>query len=450
MSQAQAIKTTALRIAVWLSLLLACVLLTAWQSHWQAAFWVALAWCAATMVWHLIHIQWLLTTLQTTSNKTVPTAVGLWGEVFYFFHRLTRQHALEIAELKTQQDRFMQAVQASPNAFVMLDDAGRLAWMNSASQALLGLDTTRDVGQNLAYLLRTPAVAALLDSTRVSAPITVQAQGKTIAVQAFPFGDHQTLLLGQDLTELERTERVRRDFVANVSHELRTPLTVLSGYAELLHDHAEHLPPALQDAVGHMVSHTQRMNHLTQDLLQLATLDASGTQLDVDVAERIQVSAWLAMVRQSTAPLVPLASNAENGALTFDLGDEAWFVNGVLSELHSALSNLITNALRYTPATGTVHVSCQRLVTLQGEQCHIRVADTGCGIAAEHLPRLTERFYRVSASRRRDGASDNSGTGLGLAIVKHIMLRHGGELRIASELGRGSVFTMVLPLASVQ
>lgn len=444
MSQSKAIKTTALRIAFWLSLLLGSVLLTAWQSSWQSACWLALTWCAATMVWHLIHIQWLLTTLQNTSSTTIPTAVGLWGEVFYFFHRLTRQHALDIAELKTQQDRFMQAVQASPNAFVMLDDAGRVAWMNSASQALLGLDAARDVGQNLAYLLRTPAVAALLDSTRVSAPVTVQAQGKTIAVQAFPFGDHQTLLLGQDLTELERTERVRRDFVANVSHELRTPLTVLSGYAELLHDHAEHLPPALHDAVEHMVSHTQRMNHLTQDLLQLATLDASGTQFDAQAAERIQVNAWLAMVRQSTAPL------ASNAALTFALGDEALFVNGVLSELHSALSNLITNALRYTPADGTVQVICQHVATPQGEQCHIRVVDTGCGIAAEHLPRLTERFYRVSASRRRDGQSDNSGTGLGLAIVKHIMLRHGGELRIASELGRGSVFTMVLPLASAQ
>ncbi len=450
MNQAKSIKTikpTVLRIAVWLSLLLGSVFITARYSGWQAACLLALAWCAVTLIWHLTHLQWLLTTLQQPSNTNVPTAVGLWGEVFYFFHRLTRQHALTIAELNTQQDRFMQAMQASPNAFVMLDDAGRVAWMNSASQALLGLDPARDVGQNLAYLLRTPAVAALLDSTRVSAPITVQAQGKTIAVQAFPFGDQQTLLLGQDLTELERTERVRRDFVANVSHELRTPLTVLSGYAELLHDHAEHLPVALKEAVAHMVNHSQRMNHLTQDLLQLATLDASGTHMDAHLSERIDVTQWLAIVRQATAPL---AANRLPGALSFTFSDEPLHVKGVASELHSALSNLITNALRYTPADGTVQVICQHVTTLQGEQCHIRVVDTGCGIAAEHLPRLTERFYRVSASRRRDGAHDNSGTGLGLAIVKHIMLRHGGELRIASELGRGSVFTMVLPLASVQ
>jgi two-component system, OmpR family, phosphate regulon sensor histidine kinase PhoR len=443
MNQTLAMKTTAYRIIVWLGLLLACVLLTAWLSHWQTACWVAMAWCAATMVWHLIHIQLLLTTLQNSANPTVPTAVGLWGEVFYFFHRLSRQHALEMAALNKQQDRFMQAVQASPNAFVMLDDAGRVSWMNSASQALLGLDPTRDSGQSLAYLLRTPAVAALLDSTRISAPIIVQAQGKTVAVQAFPFGEQQTLLLGQDLTEVERTERVRRDFVANVSHELRTPLTVLSGYAELLHDHAQHLPLALKQAVEHMLSHTQRMNHLTQDLLQLATLDASGSELNPQATQTIQVNQWLATVRQSTAPL---ANQPTHAALHFELADETMFVKGESSQLHSALSNLITNALRYTPATGSVQVSCQRLATPQGEQCHVSVSDTGCGIAQEHLPRLTERFYRVSASRRRDGTTDYSGTGLGLAIVKHIMLRHGGELRIASELGRGSVFTLVLPL----
>jgi two-component system, OmpR family, phosphate regulon sensor histidine kinase PhoR len=443
MSLDQSTKTTALRVCVWVGLMAGCVLLTAWQTDWQTACWVALAWGAVTMVWHLMHLQVLLSTLQSPSNAAVPTATGLWGEAFYYLHRLRRQHALDIAELKTQQERFMQAVQASPNAFVMLDDAGRVAWMNRVSQTLLGLEPARDMGQNLAYLLRTPAVAALLDSTRVSAPITVLTQGKTIAVQAFPFGDQQTLLLGQDLTELERTERVRRDFVANVSHELRTPLTVLSGYAELLHDHAEHLPLALQEAVGHMLSHTQRMNQLTHDLLQLATLDAAGTQLAAQSTQPIHVHQWLSTVRQSTAPL---ATHAAAPALRFEVSDESMLVEGVVSELHSALSNLVSNALRYTPATGTVHVSAQRVATAHGDECHVCVRDTGCGIAAEHLPRLTERFYRVSASRSRAGASDTSGTGLGLAIVKHIMLRHGGELRIASELGRGSAFTLVLPL----
>jgi two-component system, OmpR family, phosphate regulon sensor histidine kinase PhoR len=445
MSPNQSNKTTVLRVCVWVSVMLTCVLLTAWNSSWQAACWVALAWAAVTMAWHLTHLQLLISSLQNTSNTTIPTATGLWGEAFYYLHRLSRQHTLDVTELKTQQERFMQAVQASPNAFVMLDDAGRVTWMNHASQSLLGLEPARDVGQNLAYLLRTPAVAALLDSTRASVPITVHTLGKTIAVQAFPFGDQQTLLLGQNFTELERTERVRRDFVANVSHELRTPLTVLSGYAELLHDHVQQLPPALQDAVEHLRHHTQRMNHLTQDLLQLATLDASGTQLDAHTAQSVHVPQWLSSVRQSIAPL---AQPATQGALHFEASDDSLFVNGLPSELHSALSNLVTNALRYTPATGTVTVSAQRVAGMQGDECHVCVRDTGCGIAAEHLPRLTERFYRVSASRSRDGGSDNSGTGLGLAIVKHIMLRHGGELRIASELGRGSSFTLVLPLHS--
>jgi two-component system, OmpR family, phosphate regulon sensor histidine kinase PhoR len=437
-------KTTVLRSLAWVGLMAAAVLLTAWRWDWQAACWLALVWGALMMVWHLAHLQWLLDTIQNSAKLGVPTTLGLWGEVFYFFHRHTRQHAIGLAELNDQQDRFMQAVQVSPNAFVMLDDAGRVAWLNAAAQALLGLDPARDTGQNLAYLLRTPAVAALLDSTRATEPVTVSAQGRTIVVQSFPFGDKQTLLLGQDLTELERTERVRRDFVANVSHELRTPLTVLAGYAELLQDHAEHLPPALKEAVEHMVNHTQRMSHLTQDLLQLATLDAGTKRLAEQDAAPIGVVHWLSLVKQST---LPLARGPQSAALTFNTVDEGLQVTGIMTELHSALSNLITNALRFTPKDGSVKVSVQRVNTSQGEQCHIAVTDTGCGIAAQHLPRLTERFYRVSASRSRsDALSDNSGTGLGLAIVKHIMLRHSGELRITSQLGQGSVFTLVLPV----
>ncbi len=442
------LRATLIRSVAWLGLLLASVLLTAWRFDWQVTTWVALGWAAFTMVWHLAHIQWLLTVLQGASSANSPTATGLWGEVFYFLHRLTRQHTLQIADIQSQQERFMQAIQVSPNAFVMLDDAGRVAWMNGAAQVLLGLDAGRDMGQNLAYLLRTPAVAALLDSTRLRAPVTVQTNDKTIAVQAFPFGENQTLLLGQDLTDLERTERVRRDFVANVSHELRTPLTVLSGYAELLHDHAALLPDVLKEAVTHMLTHTQRMSQLTQDLLQLATLDAGESQLDTQSLEVVSVQQWLTGVRQSIAPL---AAGHNQALLTVDDCDASLTVNGVHSELHSALSNLLTNAQRYTPAGGFIHVSCQRVSSPQGEQCHIAVTDTGCGIAAAHLPRLTERFYRVSASRRRahtgtEAMAENAGTGLGLAIVKHIMLRHGGELRIASTLGKGSVFTLVLPL----
>ncbi len=452
-SNKHAIQITVLRSAVWIAGVFAVALFCAWQYNWQIACWVALTLCSMTMVWHLAHLEWLLTILKTPANTTTPTTLGLWGEAFYFLHRKSRQHGLDIAQLNEQQARFTQAIQVSPNAFVMLDDAGRVAWMNSAAQALLGLDAARDTGQNLAYLLRTPAVAALLDSTRLSSPVTVLTQGKTISVQALPFGDNQTLLLGQDLTELERTERVRRDFVANVSHELRTPLTVLSGYAELLHDHTDQLPAAMQDAVAHMLNHTQRMSHLTQDLLQLATLDAGGTLLDSQSTELIAVNQWLTQVQQSTTPM----TQGENSPrLVFDDAPAEWVVNGLQIELHSALSNLVTNALRYTPAGGTVRVSS----AIHSGLLHIAVIDTGCGIAAEHLPRLTERFYRVSASRRRthnsanssanssdDTSNDNSGTGLGLAIVKHIMIRHGGELRIASELGKGSVFTLVLPAA---
>ena len=462
-------RTTALRSGAWVGSLLASVLLVAAYAGWQAACWLALAWGAASMVWQLLHVHWLILMMQTKVQLSArssefsnpPSSLGVWGEVFYIFHRLSKKQATSIAHIRAQQASFTQAIQASPNAFVMLDDAGRVAWMNGSAQALLGLDAERDTGQNLAFLLRTPAVAALLDSTRQSAPVKVFTQGKTISVQALPYGERQTLLLGQDLTAIEHTERVRRDFVANVSHELRTPLTVLAGYAELLHDHAQQLPPAMQEAVGHMRHHTQRMSLLTQDLLQLATLDAGDLVLEPSQLERLSVRTWLDSVRESTAVL---ALGAGAARLVFEPINPAWAVRGLHTELHSALSNLITNALRYTPAGGTVTVVCSVSDSAHTGQLQVAVSDTGCGIAAEHLPRLTERFYRVSASRRREGAelansvvnsttndtnnTDNAGTGLGLAIVKHIMLRHSGELRIASTVGVGSVFTLVLPLAS--
>jgi two-component system, OmpR family, phosphate regulon sensor histidine kinase PhoR len=426
-------KALLLRGALWLAALFASVALCAWYWGWAAGCGVALAWCAASTVWHLAQLHQLLSTLQQPANHLAPTATGVWGEVFYWLHRHNRRHALALAQLQEQQTRFTQAIHASPNACVMLDDAGRVAWLNAAAQALLGLEPARDIGQNLAVLLRTPAVAALLDSTRSAAPIQLHHQGRTVIVQAFAFGDAHTLLLGQDVTELERTERVRRDFVANVSHELRTPLTVLAGYAELLHDHREQLPPALQDATLHLLAHSQRMSQLTQDLLQLAALESS---LPVASVETIPAVQWFDWAAQAYAPL------AQQAGIAFSVTapDAAWQLRGPLAALHSALGNVLSNAIRYTPRGGSVWLHA---AAVQGA-CHITVRDTGCGIAPEHLPRLTERFYRVSASRSRD----QGGTGLGLAIVKHLMQAQGGELRIHSELGLGSSFVLVLPLVS--
>jgi two-component system, OmpR family, phosphate regulon sensor histidine kinase PhoR len=447
----------------WVLAFVCSALSAAWLWNWQVACWLALAMACAVVLWQAWHIKTLLRVLALVANTandsaannaaalqdTLPNGFGIWGEVFYLLRRLIKAHQLELSTLQTQQNRLVQAVHASPNAFILLDKVGNVAWLNAASQRLLGLDAQRDTGQKLAFLLRTPAISALLDSSRTHKSTTVEINNNLIEVQSLPFGDQQTLLLGQDFTKLARTEQVRRDFVANVSHELRTPLTVLTGYTELLLDQSSQLPPALQDAVAHMAQHTQRMNSLTQDLLQLAVLDASGTGDALLAQEQVNVQSWLQQVQLSTEPL----AHTINGsiAMRFEPCDTSLNVVGSAKELHSALSNLVGNALRYTPAGGTVTVSANLHagVSDEGLACkhlHIAVADTGCGIEAVHLPRLTERFYRVSTSRHRGLHDASTGTGLGLAIAKHVMLRHGGELRISSTVGKGSCFTLVLPL----
>jgi two-component system, OmpR family, phosphate regulon sensor histidine kinase PhoR len=454
-------------ITAWILTCALIILCSAWIWTWQVATWIAWALIVLVIAWEAVHIKWLLTALQQQQqiatrpsstpiysidrlqkNLHTPTSIGTWGNVFYLLRRLIKAHRLELATVKTQQNRLMQAVHASPNAFILLDRLGCIAWLNNAAQRLLGLDAQRDTGQKLAFLLRTPAITALLDSTRTHQPVTIEMNKRLIEIQSLPFDEQQTLLLGQDLTKIARTEQVRRDFIANVSHELRTPLTVLTGYTELLLDHVNTLPPILQDAVSHMAQHTQRMNSLTQDLLQLAALDASNMGDALINPETINVQEWLSEVQRSTVSLTQMS----HGKITvlFEDCDAHLKIAGSKKELHSALSNLIDNAVRYTPAEGIVKIAVDVVSkdthTDSTKQLHIMVTDTGCGIEAIHLPRLTERFYRVSTSRHRGFNEENTGTGLGLAIVKHIMLRHSGELRISSTVGKGSCFTLVLPV----
>jgi two-component system, OmpR family, phosphate regulon sensor histidine kinase PhoR len=435
-----------IRSAMWLIAMTAVMLVGAWFGGWQVAAGSVLGVAILMVAWQLWHVHDVLALLQRYPLPVVASATGLWGDVYHALHGLSRQYNEALQALQAQQNRLIQALEVSPDAFVLLDEAGRIAWLNAASQRLLGLDVQRDIGKKLAYLLSNANLGGLLAGTSaqafaqasVKAPMTLEMKGRTVNVQSFPFGNRQTLLLGQDVSELERTERVRRDFVANVSHELRTPLTVLTGYAELLQDHAVHLPAPLQEAVQHIQHHSQRMNHLTQDLLQLATLEAASEHAHDEGMAVVPVQQWFACVAQTAAPLAAKAGVV----LRMPAPQDGCVVQGRLNELISALSNLLGNAIRYTPQGGQVAVTC----TLSATQVQIAVTDTGCGIAAEHLPRLTERFYRVSSSRLRSAdQEDAAGTGLGLAIVKHVMLRHGGELLIHSELGKGSCFTLVLP-----
>ena len=334
---------------------------------------------------------------------------------------------------------------ASPNGVILLDEQGQIEWCNRMAQTHFGLQDPRDLGQKLGYLMRDPALLAYWQAHDFSESLSMDgSQGTRLSVRVFPYGKGKHLLLAQDVTALEQAEAMRREFVANVSHEIRTPLTVLIGFVETLQ--TLELPAEQRQRYLHLMGQqAQRMHHLVQDLLTLSRLEGSplpGYDQGMAVADILEqceiearaLSALLGQGGQSAHQLEFPPAHAP--------GMDKQLL-GAPVELVSAFSNLITNALRYTPAGGRVQVLWQPQP--DGSAC-LQVRDSGPGIAPDHLARLTERFYRIDRSRSRE----TGGTGLGLAIVKHALQRHGAQLHIDSQLGQGSTFTVHFPARRVQ
>jgi two-component system phosphate regulon sensor histidine kinase PhoR len=325
------------------------------------------------------------------------------------------------AQSSARMQSFLSAIHASPNGVVVLDADQRIEWCNQTAADLLGLDAARDVGQHLVHLVRYPAVVDYI----AAADWSHEVRFERLALQLHPY-HNQALLLVRDITDIERADRMRRDFVANVSHEIRTPLTVLSGFIETLQS-LDLTPEEQSNYLKLMQSQSERMQALVDDLLTLSKLDEQAKPK----LERVDVSALLSQCEHEARSLAQTLPR--DVTITF-VQDDQTEILGSATELHSAFSNLITNAVRYTPDGGDIRVTWQHKV--------LTVQDTGHGIAPEHLPRITERFYRVDESRARASA-DRSGTGLGLAIVKHVAQRHGAKLEIESTLGMGSIFRLV-------
>lgn len=330
-----------------------------------------------------------------------------------------RQHSA-VHEQRLQ--AFLSALQASPNGVVILDSERRIEWCNQTAARLLGLDSVRDIAQHIAHLVRTPQFLEYVSQENFEYELRFDNK----ALQLHPYGLGRALLLVRDVTDVERAEQMRRDFVANVSHEIRTPLTVLSGFIETLQT-LELSADEQKHYLQLMSTQSQRLGALVADLLTLSKLDAQAKPL----LERVDIQSLLSQCEREARTLATTLKR--NITITFDvaLGSE---MLGSATELQSAFSNLITNAVRYTPDGGTVHVKWQHN--------ELTVTDTGLGIAPEHLPRLTERFYRVDKSRIRE-LGETAGTGLGLAIVKHVAQRHGATLAIDSAIGVGSTFRLV-------
>lgn len=388
----------------------------------------------------------LMRWLRLGATEEVAMRTGLWGELSDRMRRLLRNRELLARESQERLADFLAAFQASPNGVVMLDSEGRIEWFNQIASIHFGFDPERDMLQHFGNLVRDPGFAAYFASHNFSTELLMPGRQSTVSrpvrlsVQLHPYGDRRLLLLSRDVTMLEQAEAMRRDFVANVSHEIRTPLTVLAGFVETLQtlalDEAER-----SQYLALMAQQADRMQTLVSDLLTLSRLEGSpppGCADAMPIAESMRqlgrdgeaLSSVLNPLRQCHHQL--LFEPADDGVLL-----------GAQGELLSAMSNLVGNAIRYTPGGGLVRVGMQRLPDGRGE---FSVTDTGLGISAEHLPRLTERFYRVDRSRSRD----TGGTGLGLAIVKHVAQRHGAELKIDSTLGKGSCFSLVFPASRLR
>jgi two-component system phosphate regulon sensor histidine kinase PhoR len=394
-----------------------------------AAFgWAAFALAMlALVVYHERHLTRLARWSADPRAGQVPEGSGVWDEVLAGLHRYERAAARREDELADALTRFRRAAQALPDGVVILDAANRIEWCNHTAEQHLQIDGRTDVGQPIVNLVRDPPFIDYLSAAEDAAPIRVErGPRRALVLQLIPYGQSQKLLLSRDTTQVERVETMRRDFVANVSHELRTPLTVLVGFLETVRE-LKLDPQRVRDYLKMMDEQASRMQRIIDDLLTLSVLEAAP----LPPSERVHIAPLLTRLHADALML-----SGGKHEISLD-GEPSVDLLGAESELTSAFANLVSNAVRYTPGGGKV-----RLVWRDGgDGASFSVEDTGLGIAAEHIPRLTERFYRVDRSRSRE----SGGTGLGLAIVKHALARHQATLDVESKPGAGSRFTVRFP-----
>ena len=422
-------------LGVLASVLLVAVILRA-SSGWVAA----LGFLAGIQAFVTLRRLWqefrLSRWLENPDEVDPPDATGTWGDIFYRLQKLQRRQRASRSELTTALEQFEHAAQAVPDGMIILNGNEQIEWCNPASRTYLGLDSDRDRGQFVRYLLRQAHFLEFLDAADYSRRLVCKSpinREVSLSLQLVPFGEGKKLLVARDITELERVDAMRRDFIANVSHELRTPLTVVGGFVETLAD-APDLPASESRRYFDLMhDHTRRMQRLLDDLLTLSRLESADHSLK-DEPVNVQELA-LALKAEAES----LSRGRHRVSLQLDSG--AW-LKGNLQEIRSALGNLVSNAVRYTPEGGEIILAWREC---DGEAV-FSVTDSGEGIAAEHIPRLTERFYRIDRSRSRE----TGGTGLGLAIVKHVLTRHGARLEIQSIPGKGSTFSAIFPAQRLQ
>jgi two-component system phosphate regulon sensor histidine kinase PhoR len=389
---------------------------------------------AVALAWQLFNLFRLDYWLRDRSARDPPDSGGIWGSVITQVVRLHRRKRFHKQRLLDVFRELRHSTAAMADGVVVLNAQSEIVWFNRMAGRLLTLKRRADLGIRITNLVRDPEFVRYLqngDFTDTLLVARTTGLGPSLVFQVVPYGGNQRLMLVRDVSEQVQLESMRRDFVANASHELRSPLTVITGYLETL-DQDDQMDPALRGPLSEMRRQADRMNAIVRDLLELSRLDARTVEVQ---GERIDVGALASLLRKD------VLARAKHPAISLTLDSTADLL-GDESEIHSALSNLVDNAAKYTPTSGVIEV--RWWVDAAGEG-HFSVHDTGFGISAEHLPRLTERFYRVDAGRSRA----TGGSGLGLAIVKHALQHHGASLQIESQEGVGSTFTCHFPARRV-
>jgi two-component system phosphate regulon sensor histidine kinase PhoR len=399
--------------------------------------WALVLGLAGYLGWHLQQLLRLHKWLRTRQgDEAPPDGYGLWGEVFDNIYHLQRRDQKVRGRLQAVIDRVQESTAALKDAVIMLDRDGNLEWWNIAAEKLLGLKTPQDSGQQISNLVRDPRFIEYFENHNYNEPLELPSPVSDrlrLQFHITQYGNREHLMLVRDITRLYQLEQMRKDFVANVSHELRTPLTVISGYLETLLDNVEDVNPRWLRALQQMQQQGGRMQNLLNDLLLLAKLEATDYPSD---NQPVAVDLLLLSIKNDAQAL----SGERHHRISLE-ADPHLKLKGSEAEVRSAFSNLVFNAVKYTPDEGNIQIRWWG----DEQGAHLSVQDSGLGIEAKHLPRLTERFYRVDSSR----ASNTGGTGLGLAIVKHVLLRHRARLEIVSSLGKGSTFTCHFPTQQV-
>lgn len=424
------------RSLAWLAAVAAVAAALWWLHDPLTALGAAVCLLLLLLLHHIRHLARFSRWLGDPRPEALPRASGAWEDAFAAFYHLLRRQRRSESRLTATLQEFRQAGMAMPDGLIILDGGNRIEWCNPQAERHFGLDARRDTGQLVGYLVRYPQFTEALGGGGYGEPLTLRSGlggDLVLSVLIVPYEQNRKLVISRDVTDRERVDTMRRDFVANVSHELRTPLTVIGGFLETLADMDAPDPALLRRSLPLMSDQARRMQTLVEDLLTLSRLESESNP-----------------AREEAVNVPDLARGLYHDALALSAGrhkvvlqlDSADWIKGAEDELRSAFGNLVSNAVRYTPAGGEIRLSWRPAAA---DGAAFAVSDTGIGIESQHLPRLTERFYRVDRGRSRE----TGGTGLGLAIVKHVVSRHAARLDVESEPGRGSCFRVLFPASRV-